>query len=185
MPRENANSDQFREAADDFDRYFAISSFQDIINYLIQLVDEEGLDVNEIYIFDHSGINANSDVTGLYFGDEWIPNSQLEKAISGIAPFTTDDATINLRHCYFGNRTELMIDIATASNRAITASKGKVTQNGPRIYDPNAEEIDGPEYRLGGDLMLAPAGGGQVQTIWTPRSRHWFWEDIVVNPPHY
>jgi len=109
LPHQN---DWFKEYADDFEHHYEMHSADDVLDKIEELLDE-GIDVTEVYFFDHC---ANWEdypnnpenwrrVYGLEFGNEVLrfDDGEMEEFATKLGDLLGPGAFYHFRHCLLGD----------------------------------------------------------------------------------
>jgi len=201
-----STGEQFKEAADDFvyvkdgltyNLYFDmnVDNPSEFIATTLTSLAQRGYDVTDVYFFDHCSTDENGDFA-LEFGDEvWGPTKlqAVGRWINFRYPNALPaDCTLHFRHCYVASDQSFLEDLASWFGRDVTGVAGSITDLSPQVYDPEAPEIEGPDYTFNGDLWRATPGKRseiiwryKVPAGWTFDPFPWYDPTLVPNPERH
>lgn len=166
-----ADSEDFQEAADDYDNIGA-SDWNDAVQQLEQYVEENGL-IDVLYIFDHGTtyVDTDGNPTGDHtqqFGDEALTTDMIDD----IAHLLSDDAVIIIAGCNVAQDDEYVQSLADASDATVIASDANVqydpewfdddfqSQGDWEVFVPDGEETTISPSDLGLDEVDVAPGNG-------------------------
>ena len=188
-----STGDQFKESADDFVYvhdgktyylYFDMNVEEpgEFIGKILSKIAQRGYNVTGLYFYDHCGTDDNGDFA-LEFGSELWGPAELEafgKRLNSRYPNAlAADTTIHFRHCDVASDQSFLEDLATWFNRNVTGVAGRIID----LSDPDAEEIEGPDYLFMGDLWMAKPGE-KADIIWRKRIPvGWVWDPLPRYEP--
>ncbi len=112
-----ADSDDFEEAADDYDNYYGAGDWASLVATLTTYVENNGL-IDELVIFDHGFAGGG----GQQFGDHLVTAAMW----ADLAPLLSDGATITLAGCNVGSNAAYCDAAADATGANISATAGLV-----------------------------------------------------------